>query len=66
MWRAACGRIDLDVMGRAFWAGQFGVNLTAADLTALHPLRSLELPPAEGEKPAPEVLNAKLDALFMG
>lgn len=47
LWRAACGRIDLDVMGRAFWLAAFDKDkkLTERELAQMHPLRALEIPP---------------------
>lgn len=54
LWRAACGRIDVDVAGRAWWLARlFGVTVTPEMLDDMHPLRVLEKPP-----PTPEQVKA--------
>lgn len=45
LWRAACGRLDLDVAAKAFWIGVLGKEPTDQQVQAMHPLRRLEMPP---------------------
>lgn len=61
LWRAACGRIDLDVMSRAFWVAAFDKDkkLTEHDLAQMHPLRALELPPPPAKTPEERAVESR-------
>lgn len=60
LFRAACGRIDLDVMGRAFWMGAFSQKvLTPGELEDMHPLRRLERPPPKPKTPEERAAESK-------
>lgn len=68
LWRAAAGRLDLEVAGKAFLIGLFGGRVDEATLAALHPLRGLEATPgtATGQRPAgePKPMTAAERAVF--
>jgi len=61
LWRAACGRIDLDVLGRAFWMSAFSQQeLTADQLEDMHPLRRLERKPPPEKTPEERAAESKV------
>lgn len=52
----ACGRIDLEVMNRAFWRQAFGGQMSDEAYLEMHPLRRAERPP-----PTPEAVKASAE-----
>lgn len=59
LWYLACGRWDMDVMGRAFWLSQFGVKVTAEQLADMHPLRKIERPPPPPKTPEERAVESR-------
>jgi hypothetical protein len=49
----ATGRWDLEVDARAWWARQFGSTLTPEQVTAMHPLRRLQVVRPRAGQPEP-------------
>lgn len=61
LWRAACGRIDLDVMSRAFWMAAFDRDkkIGERELAEMHPLRALEIPPPPAKSAEEKAIESK-------
>jgi hypothetical protein len=62
----ACGAMDRDLHGRAFWMAAFGQKPTAAQLLDMHPIRRAERPPLTPENREAIARRAwrDLDAFF--
>lgn len=67
LWRMACGRIDLEVAGKAFLIALLGGQVDETTLAAMHPLRSVETTidgGADGEPKAVKPMTAAEQSLF--
>lgn len=64
LWRMACGRIDLEVAGKAFLIGLLGGQVDERTVAALHPLRSLEPAGDDHDGGEPKAMTAEEQALF--